>query len=115
MAVAAAAVAMTTAVALTSGGNCGGRSVGEAESSKGGTVLHLQASGCGVGHGVVNEPTDEGTGEGEGGDRHRHRGFNGGGCGLQSPVEPNVVNDDNDINENNDNEGTVSRGGRDDK
>ncbi len=49
MAVMAAAVAMRMVVALTSGGNCGGHSVGEAESSKGGKVLHLQSLGGGVG------------------------------------------------------------------
>jgi hypothetical protein len=86
MAVAAVAVAMTMAAALTSRGDCGGRGVGEAESSKGGTVLHLQASGGGVGRGAVNEPTDEGAGEGEGGDRCRGHGFDGGGRELPSPL-----------------------------
>ncbi len=41
MAVVAVAVATTMAAALQSGGNCGDRGVGEAESSKGGMVLHL--------------------------------------------------------------------------
>ncbi len=84
MAVAAAAVATTTAAALTSGGNCVGCGVGEAESSKGGTVLYLQALGGGVGHGAVDEPTEECAGEGEGGDLRHHRGFDGGGCRLPS-------------------------------
>jgi hypothetical protein len=85
MAVAAAAVATTAAAALTLGGKCGGRSVGEAESYKGGMVLHLQASGVGVGRGAVNKPTEDGAGEWEGGDRCCHRGFDGGGHGLPSP------------------------------
>jgi hypothetical protein len=61
MAVAVVAVATTTAAALTSGGNCNGCGIGVAESSKGGTVLHLQALGCGVGHGTVDKPTEEGA------------------------------------------------------
>jgi hypothetical protein len=67
MAVATAAVATTRAMALTLRGNCGGRGVGEAESSKGGTVLHLQASDRGVGRGAVDELMEEDTREGEGG------------------------------------------------
>ncbi len=55
---------MTAVAALLLGGNCGVR---EAESSKGGMVLHLQASGGGVGRGAVDKPTEEGAGEGEGG------------------------------------------------
>ncbi len=66
MAVAALEVVTTTAAALTLGGGCGGCGVEEAESSEGGTVLHLQALG-GVGHGAVDKPTEEGAGEGEGG------------------------------------------------
>ncbi len=62
MAVAAAAVAKTAAAALTSGGNCDGRGIREAESSKGGMVLHLQASGGGIERGVIDEPTEEGKG-----------------------------------------------------
>ncbi len=83
---AALAVATTTAAALTSGGDCGGRGVREAESSEGGTVLHLQALGGWVGRGAVDEPTEEGAGEGEGGVRHRCRGFDGRGRGLPSPL-----------------------------
>jgi hypothetical protein len=86
MAVAAGAVAMTTAAALTLGGNCGGCGIGEAKSSKGGMVLHLQASGGGVGRGAVDEPTEEGAEDGGKGD-HCHRcGFDGGGRGLLSPL-----------------------------
>ncbi len=85
MAMAAAAVATTTAAALTSGGICGGRCVREAESSKGGMVLHLQASGDGVERGAVDEPTEEGAGEGERGDPCHPRGFDNGGCRLLPP------------------------------
>jgi hypothetical protein len=67
MAVAAVAVATTAAATLTMGGNCSSRGIGEAESSKGGMVLHLQALGSGIGHGAVDEPMEEGEGEGEGG------------------------------------------------
>jgi hypothetical protein len=86
MAVAAAAVVMTVAAALTSGGDYGGHGIGEAESSKGGTVLHLQALGGSVGRGVVDELMEEGAGEGEGGDCCHHRRFNGGGRGLLTPL-----------------------------
>ncbi len=86
MAVAAAAVATTTVAALTLGDNCSGRGIGEAESSKGGMVLHLQASGGGIGRGAVNKPTEEGAGEGEGGDCCHRRGFDDGGHGLPSPL-----------------------------
>ncbi len=85
MAVAAAAVATTAAATLTLGGDCGGPGIGEAESSKGGTVLHLQALGGSVGRGAINKLTEEGAGEGEGGDCCCHHGFNGGGCRLPSP------------------------------
>ncbi len=70
LAVVAAAVAMVGAAALTSGGDCGGRGIREVESSKGGMVLHLQASDVSIGRGTVDEPTEEGAGEGERGDRH---------------------------------------------
>ncbi len=84
MAVAAAALATTAVAALTLRGDCSGRGIGEAESSKGGMVLHLQALGSGVGHDTVAEPTEESAGEGEGGDHRHHRGFDGRGCGLPS-------------------------------
>ncbi len=58
MAVAVAEVAMTTAMALTLGGNGSSHGIGEAESSKGGMVLHLQALGSSVGRGAVNKPTE---------------------------------------------------------
>ncbi len=45
-----------------------GGGVGEAESSKGGMVLHLLALGGGIGRGTVNEPMEESAGEGKGGD-----------------------------------------------
>jgi hypothetical protein len=113
MAVAAAAVATMSAAALTSGGNCRSPGVGEAESSKGGMVLHLQALGSGVGCGTANKPTKEGAG--------------GGGLTslsrilLQRSRTPvplvNIVktnvnhnNDDNDAKDNN--KGMVSRGGK---
>ncbi len=67
MAVVVVAVATTMAAALTLGGNCSGRGIGEAESSKGGTVLHLQALGGGVGRGAVDKLMEEGAGEGGGG------------------------------------------------
>jgi hypothetical protein len=85
MAVMAAAVARTAAAALTLGDDCSGCSVGEAESSKGGTVLHLQALSGGVGRGAVDEPTEEGTGEGGGWDCGCPCGFHGGGRRLPSP------------------------------
>ncbi len=67
MAVGTATVGTMAAEALTLGGNCSGRGIGEEESSKGGTVLYLQALGGGVGRGMFDEPTEEGAGEGEGG------------------------------------------------
>ncbi len=67
MSVAAAAVATTTAAALTLGGDCGNCGVKEAESSKGGKVLHLQSLGGGIECGAIDEPTEDGAGEGEGG------------------------------------------------
>jgi hypothetical protein len=86
MAVAAVAVAMTMVAALTLRGGCGSRCVGEAESSKGGTVLHLQALGSGGGHGLVKEPMEEGAGLGEGGNHCRCHGFDSRGCGHSSPL-----------------------------
>jgi hypothetical protein len=59
--VAAAAVAMTAATAPTSGGDCGGCGIGEAESLEGGMVL-----GGGIGRGAVDKPMEEGAGEGGG-------------------------------------------------
>ncbi len=70
-------MATMTAAALTSGGNGGGRGVGEVESSEGGKVLNLQALGVGVGCGTVDEPTEESAGEGEGGDHCHCYGFYG--------------------------------------
>ncbi len=70
LAVVAAAVAMAAAAALTSGGDCGGRGIMKVESSKGGMVLHLQASGVSIQRGMVDEPTEEGAGEGERGYCH---------------------------------------------
>jgi hypothetical protein len=90
MAVAAAAVAMTMATALTSGGDCGSRSIGEEKSYKGGKVLNLKSLGGGVGCGVVDKPTEEGTGEWEGGNHCRCPGFDGGGCGLLSPLSTSL-------------------------
>jgi hypothetical protein len=78
-------VATTTAVALPSGGDGSGRSIGEVESSKGGLVLHLQALGGGVGCGAIEELMEEGAAEGEGGVRHRCHGFNSRGCRFPSP------------------------------
>ncbi len=106
-------MATMTAAALTSGGACGGRGVGEGESSKGGTVLHLQALGCGVGRGAVDKPMEEGAGEGKGGDHHCRCRFDGRGCRLQSPVKPYIVDNDNDNNNDKDdnNKGMVLRGG----
>ncbi len=49
MAVVVVAVATMMAAALTLGGFGGGCGVREAESSKGGMVLHLQASGSSIG------------------------------------------------------------------
>jgi hypothetical protein len=82
MAVAMAAVATRMAAALTSGGDCGSCGIGEAESSKGWRVLHLQTLGGSVGCGLVDKPMEEGAGEGEGADCCHHHGFDGGGHGL---------------------------------
>jgi hypothetical protein len=86
MTVAAVAVATTTVAGLTSGGNCGNHGVREVDSPKGGMVLHLQASGSSVGRDVVDKPTEEGAQEVEGGDCHHCCGFDGGCCGLPSPL-----------------------------
>ncbi len=85
MAVAARAVAtMAAAGALALGGDGGGRGILEAESSEGGTVLHLQASGGSVGRGAVDKLMEEGAGEGEGGDCCCCCKFNSRGHGLPS-------------------------------
>jgi hypothetical protein len=86
MAVVAGAVVTMMAWALTSGGDGGSHGIGEVESSKGGTVLHLQASGSSIGHGAIDKPTEEDTGEG-GGDPHCCHGFDGRDRGLLSPCQ----------------------------
>jgi hypothetical protein len=115
MAVTLAAVARMTAVALTSGGDCGGHSVGEVKSSKEGMVLHLQVLGSSVGHGAVNKPLRESAGEREGVICCPCCRFNSRDCGLSSPlstfVKPDVKEDDDDNDNNNKVKGLVSRGG----
>jgi hypothetical protein len=113
MAVAVAEVASMSVVALTLGGNGGGRIIREAETSEGGMVFYLQASGGSIRHGAIDEPMEEGAGEGEGGDPHWRCGADGGTpIPLVDIVKPNVNDkDNNNNNNNNNNEGAVLRGG----
>jgi hypothetical protein len=67
MAVVEAAVVTMMAGALTLGGHCGSYSIGEAESSKGGVVLHLQALGGSVGCGAVDNQQRRAQERGRGG------------------------------------------------
>jgi hypothetical protein len=82
------------------------------ETSGGGSVLHLQALGGGIGRGAVNAPMEEGTGEGKRGGSSSSLRIGWRRSQIPVPLvnilEPNVDNNDNNNDSDNNDKGTVS-------